>query len=57
MPVLLKGVGSMARIAGPASWRPAAARGALYSVVDTRVTCYGYVDTSNAWCVVVCDVL
>ena len=57
MPVSLKGVGSVPRVAGPTSGRPAVACGAVYSEVDSGVICYGSVETSEAWCVAACDVL
>ena len=58
MPVSLNGGGGLvASVAGPTSGRPAVEHGAVYSMVDSGVTCYDSVQTSEAWCVAACDVL
>ena len=54
---LIEGVGLVAHIAGPTSGRPAVACGAVYSLVNSGMTCYGSTQTGEAWCVSECDVL
>ena len=54
---LIEGVGSIAHVTGPNSGRPAVARGAVYSVVDSGMKCYGSTQPGEDWCIAACDVL
>ena len=53
---LIEGVGLVAHAAGHTSRRPAVARGAVYSVVDSAMTCYGSTLPGEEWCITACDV-